>query len=102
MPRPENTWTTGLNEKLRRLSAVWHPLSMIYDELYFHHCQRRSPPAESLDKLHLYPAADAIVGQASTCLGPVCRTLPALPDGYSGLGRQGCSKTATRGTDTSY
>ena len=54
-----------VNRALARTSRRLGPLSTVYDELYFQYCQRMgTAPAESLDSLRRFPAADVIVDEA--------------------------------------
>lgn len=53
------------NRRLARASHALGPVGAVYDELYFQYCQRMaSPPAQSLDQLRRFPAADVIVDHA--------------------------------------
>ena len=61
--------STGLNQKLKEVASRWGPLEMIYDELYFRYCQKRSPVPDSLNGLRPYPSADVIVDHACRWLG---------------------------------
>jgi uncharacterized sulfatase len=47
------------------------PLGIVYDELYFHYCQRVTPIPASLDALRRFPAADVIVDHARSWLSSV-------------------------------
>jgi arylsulfatase A-like enzyme len=69
-PRPG--WAGNLNRALNRVSHRIPGMGAAYDELYFQYCQRWSaPPPGSLDTLRCFPAADAIVDQASAWLAGV-------------------------------
>ncbi len=64
-----NGWASTLNRRLHEGSHRMGPLGTVYDELYFQYCQRlATPPANSLDTLRRFPAADVIVDQARTWL----------------------------------
>ncbi len=64
-------WTSRLNRKLQKLNSG--PFRAIYDEMYFRYCQRVTPPANSLDALRRFPAADVIVNE-------VCQWLASIGD----------------------
>jgi len=58
-------WITNLNRKLETASHRMGPVWAIYDELYFQYCQRwGTAPAESLDYLRRFPAADVLVNKS--------------------------------------
>jgi len=58
-------WVTNLNRKLETASHRLGPVGAIYDELYFQYCQRwGTSPAESLDRLRRFPAADVLVNKS--------------------------------------
>jgi arylsulfatase A-like enzyme len=63
---------SGWGQLNRRLAGMAHkasPLSSIYEELYFQYCQRiASSPAQSLDRLRRFPAADVMVDEACAWL----------------------------------
>ncbi len=62
-------WVSRLNRSLHAASRRIGPFSRVYDELYFQYCQRWAlPPAQSLDTLRRFPAADVIVDQARSWL----------------------------------
>jgi arylsulfatase A-like enzyme len=61
-------WASRLNGKLQLIRPAMGPLGIFYDELYFRYCQSVTPPAQSIDVLRPYPAADMIVDQACTWL----------------------------------
>lgn len=68
LTEPENTLRSGGN---RHLAAISRRLGLgpIYDELYFHYCQKiAAPPADSLDSLRRFPSADVIVDHALSWL----------------------------------
>jgi arylsulfatase A-like enzyme len=66
---PKRTAAGRLNASLESISHKIPGLGVAYDELYFQYCQRwAAPPAESLDKLRRFPAADVIVDEARTWL----------------------------------
>jgi arylsulfatase A-like enzyme len=67
-------WKSRLNRDLEKISSKAAPLKVVYDELYFRYCQRRTPAAESLDALRRFPAADVIVDHA-------CEWLASKGDG---------------------
>ena len=64
-------WTSRLNRRLQAVRPAMGPLGIVYDELYFRYCQRVTPPANSLDALRRFPAADVLVDQARTWLASV-------------------------------
>lgn len=64
-------WTSRLNRTLQKLNLGL--FRAIYDEVYFRYCQRITPPANSLDALRRFPAADVIVNEA-------CRWLESIGD----------------------
>ena len=68
-----NSWASRLNRKLQAMGPAMGPFRMVYDELYFQYCQRRTPAASSLDALRRFPAADEIVDDA-------CAWLPSVGD----------------------
>jgi arylsulfatase A-like enzyme len=53
-----------LNRGLNTLAHRLGPVGALYDEMYFQYCQRTESPAQSLDILRRFPAADALVDQA--------------------------------------
>ncbi len=61
---PGSGWATRLNRRLQAMRLVMGPLRVLYDELYFRYCQQVTPPANSLDALRRFPAADVIVDHA--------------------------------------
>jgi len=61
----DGRWVTNLNRKLEAASHSLGPVGAIYDELYFQYCQRwGTTPAESLDHLRRFPAADVLVNKS--------------------------------------
>jgi arylsulfatase A-like enzyme len=64
----DGDWITFVNRTLAGASRKVPGLAPIYDELYFRYCQRRAPPASSLDGLRRFPAADVMVDQTRTWL----------------------------------
>jgi arylsulfatase A-like enzyme len=66
-----NRWATRLNRKLQTIRPRLGPLRTIYDDLYFHYCQRTTPVADSLDALRRFPAADVIVDHARSWLSSI-------------------------------
>jgi arylsulfatase A-like enzyme len=46
-------------------------LSRLYNELYFQYCMKSAPPAESIDALRRFPAADVLVDEARAWLASV-------------------------------
>ena len=72
LPAATKGWASTLNRKLRESSHRLGPLASVYEELYFHYCQRLATPAvNSLDSLRRFPAADVIVDQARTWLASI-------------------------------
>jgi len=66
---PKRTAAGKLNSFLESMSRKIPGLGMAYDELYFQYCQRwAAPPAESLDNLRRFPAANVIVDEARAWL----------------------------------
>src|SRR4051812_28692636 len=65
---PQTGWVSRANRELQSLVSGMGALRKIYDELYFHYCQRVTPAAASLDALRRFPAADEIVDLASSWL----------------------------------
>jgi len=62
---PDGRWITNLNRSLEAASHRLGPVGAIYDELYFQYCQRwGTAPAESLDRLRRFPAADVLVNKS--------------------------------------
>jgi len=57
-------WASRLNRKLQQARPSLGPLGILYDELYFQYCQRKTPVPNSLDALRRFPAADVIVNEA--------------------------------------
>ncbi len=67
--QPSNGWKGRLNRHVAHASQQLGPVGAVYDELYFHYCQRRSgPPPTSLDELRRFPSADVLVNAASQWL----------------------------------
>jgi len=65
-------WITNLNRTLEAASHRLGPVGAIYDELYFQYCQRwGTGPAESLDNLRRFPAADVLVSESLDWLDSV-------------------------------
>ena len=62
---------SSLNRMLQNARPRLGPLGAVYDELYFEYCQRRTPPAESLDALRRFPAADVLVDGAGEWLSSI-------------------------------
>jgi arylsulfatase A-like enzyme len=67
-------WATRVNRALQAIRPRMGPLGVVYDELYFHYCQRVTPIPASLDGLRRFPAADVIVDHACTWLTSVGET----------------------------
>lgn len=71
---PDNTpikhpgWARSVNGVLASASRRIPGIGAVYDELYFRYCQRQAAPAQSLDLLRRFPAADVIVDQARSWL----------------------------------
>jgi|GEM_PF-408229 len=64
-----SSWAGSANRLLENMSHKIPGLGPLYDELYFQYCQRwAAPPANSLDVLRRFPAADVIVDQARSWL----------------------------------
>ena len=62
----------SLNQFLANVSHRIPGLGAAYDELYFQYCQRWAfPEAQSLDRMHRFPAADVIVDRAESWLASV-------------------------------
>jgi arylsulfatase A-like enzyme len=69
---PNGPWITNLNRRLEATSHRLGPVRAIYDELYFQYCQRwGTAPAESLDRLRRFPAADVLVNKSLDWLDSV-------------------------------
>jgi arylsulfatase A-like enzyme len=66
-----NGWASRLNQKVQRSRSLLGPLGVIYDELYFHYCQRITPVPDSLDTLRRFPASDSIVDHACSWLASI-------------------------------
>jgi arylsulfatase A-like enzyme len=66
-------WAGLLNRQLQQHRAAMGPLKVLYDELYFRYCQRKTPAPDSLDALRRFPSADVIVDRA-------CEWLSSLGD----------------------
>ena len=64
-------WASRVNRTLQTIRPGMGPLGIVYDELYFHYCQRVTPIPASLDALRRFPAADAIVDHAGSWLASV-------------------------------
>ncbi|HEY3974991.1 MAG TPA: sulfatase [Candidatus Sulfotelmatobacter sp.] len=64
-------WAGRLNRRLQKAGAALGPWGAIYGEVYFEYCQRVTPPADSLDQLRRFPAADSIVDEACAWLSSV-------------------------------
>src|SRR5579864_858982 len=64
-------WASRLNRTLQAIRPAMGPLRIVYDELYFHYCQRSTQAAPSLDALRRFPAADEIVDHACAWLASV-------------------------------
>jgi arylsulfatase A-like enzyme len=60
-----------LNQKLKTMTHRLGPLGGLYDELYFRYCQRKTPPVASMKELQRFPAADAIVDEATSWLNTI-------------------------------
>jgi arylsulfatase A-like enzyme len=67
----ENRLRSRLNRSLEKVSHQLGPLGSLYDELYFRYGQRKTPPVHSIHALRRFPAADAIVNEASSWLASV-------------------------------
>jgi arylsulfatase A-like enzyme len=59
-----------LNRKIKGLAGTLG-LSRLYNELYFQYCMSIAPPAQSVDALRRFPAADVLVEQAQSWLESV-------------------------------
>jgi arylsulfatase A-like enzyme len=66
-----NAWMSRFNRKLQDIRPRLGSWGMVYDELYFRYCQRRTPPPKSLDALRRFPAADVIVDQARAWMASI-------------------------------
>ena len=65
-------WTRDLNQILSKISHNLGPMGGLYDELYFHYCQRWAASVpKSLDALRRFPSADVIVDRAALWLASV-------------------------------
>jgi arylsulfatase A-like enzyme len=69
-----NGWAAGMNRALQKARPALGPLGAVYDELYFRYCERVTPVPKSLDALRRFPAADAIVDEASRWLDSIGET----------------------------
>lgn len=67
-PAPARGWLSRLNRRAQEMRPRLGPLRAVYDEFYFHYCQRSTPLPNSLDELRRFPAADVIVDQACSWL----------------------------------
>jgi arylsulfatase A-like enzyme len=60
---------SGLNRRFEAISRHTKLTSLLYDELYFRYCQRKSAAENlTLDQLRRYPAADLLIDKASSWL----------------------------------
>lgn len=59
-----------LNRSIERFAGALG-LGRLYNELYFQYCMRLAPPAQSVDALRRFPAADILVDQAQSWLESV-------------------------------
>jgi arylsulfatase A-like enzyme len=61
-----------LNRSIKGLAGTLR-LSRFYNELYFQYCMSIAPPAQSLDTLRRFPAADVLVERAQSWLESVAQ-----------------------------
>lgn len=68
------TWRKRVNHSVETVSRKWKISTAVYEELYFQYCQRLGTgPADSLQTLRRFPAADMIVDHARAWLASVGR-----------------------------
>ena len=70
-PVADSGAASRLNRMLQKARSRLGPLGAVYDELYFEYCQRATPPAESLNALRRFPAADVLVDGACEWLSSI-------------------------------
>jgi arylsulfatase A-like enzyme len=72
-PNPTADTVRGkLNRSIQRFAKALG-LSRLYNELYFQYCMSLAPPAQSMDALRRFPAADVLVNQALSWLESVAQ-----------------------------
>jgi arylsulfatase A-like enzyme len=70
-PTPSGNSIRGkLNRAIRSFAGALG-LGRLYNECYFQYCMRIAPPAQSMDALRRFPAADILVDQAQSWLESV-------------------------------